>query len=440
MSAEGLEPRETAIASWSNVCPTTTRLVECADGSLPPDAGEGKFVIPRGAGRSFGDAAYVTRGTTLSSLRMARLGAVAAASRVVTCEAGVRMVDLHRHVAESGYSFGAYGGTPWATVGGAAASDIHGKSDWTDGSFGNHVQSMTVVVPDGGEIECSRSKHPDLFAATIGGMGLTGFIKSVTVQLDPKRRRAVRVRARVVSSLREMIDCFAGLGADMMVCDWLSPSIPSARGIFWYGSYVDGDVEPRGAATHVWLPRIKVFNRWTVRAMGIALQAFSKDLDVVRHVREFNYGGGHALLVNWNRLFGKRGFIEYHFALDEARFADGYRTLASMARERSVDLFFGVVKRLGAVRREGLLSFPMPGYGMNFQLEDTPEARRLLLAFTDALVQLGGRVYLAKDAVILPRHLEAMYADLGAWRRIVKTYDARGRIQSDLSMRLRMKP
>jgi len=191
--------------------------------------------------------------------------------------------------------------------------------------------------------------------------------------------------------------------------------------------------------TALWLPRVKVFNRWTVRGMGMVLEAAAKKLDVVLHVQQFNYGGGHTVLVNWNRLYGRRGFIEYHFALDEARFASGYHALASLARARSVDLFFGVVKRFGDVRRAGLLSFPVPGYGVNFQVEDTADARRLLLAFTDVLVELGGRVYLAKDAVILPRHLEAMYPQLGAWRAIVKAYDPRGRIQSDLSIRLRMK-
>jgi len=431
--------RDTDIASWSNVQKTTTRLVDCADGSLPVDAGDGTFVIPRGAGRSFGDAAYVTRGTTLSSLRMARLGAIDAAAGVVACEAGVRMIDLHRHVRHSGYSFCIYGGTPWATVGGAVASDIHGKSDWRDGSFGNHVVAVTVVAPDHGAIECSASQHPDLFAATIGGMGLTGFITSVTMRLEPSRRRAVRVRARVVSSVREMIDCFTHLGADMMVCDWLSPSLRSGRGILWYGVYVAGHVEPRSTVTALWLPRVKVFNRWTVRGMGMVLEAAAKKLDVVLHVQQFNYGGGHTVLVNWNRLYGRRGFIEYHFVLDEARFASGYHALAALARARSVDLFFGVVKRFGDVRRAGLLSFPGPGYGVNFQVEDTADARRLLLAFTDLLVELGGRVYLAKDAVILPRHLEAMYPQLGAWRSIVKAYDPRGRIQSDLSIRLRMK-
>jgi FAD/FMN-containing dehydrogenase len=429
----------TSIASWSNVRPGRTRLVDWRADLLRHVAPD-QPCIARGAGRSFGDAAYVTGGLTASLLQRRRLQPVDTARSRVTCDAGVAMIDLQRHVEQAGFRFPVYGGTQWATTGGAAASDIHGKNDVVDGSFGSHVESLVINTVDAGTLECSRQQHADLFSATLGGMGQTGVIESLTLRLRRDPCRSVRVQARHVGSVDEMLACFRELDAEFQVCDWMGLSARAPRGLFWYASRADQDSPEPGPGSDCWLPRIKLFNRWSVETMERLLLRRAHDLDVVRHIRAFNYGGGHERLKNWNRLYGRHGFIEYHFVLPEQKLTEGFHALLGMSARRSTELYFGVVKRFGDHRRAGLLSFPMAGYGMNFQMENTTTSRRLLSEFTDLLLSLGGRVYLAKDAVITEAQFAPMYPKLDEWRKIVGSYDSRHVLRSDLSTRLQLKP
>jgi decaprenylphospho-beta-D-ribofuranose 2-oxidase len=157
------------------------------------------------------------------------------------------------------------------------------------------------------------------------------------------------------------------------------------------------------------------------------------------HVADFNYIGLHDRFVNWKALYGRTGFLEYHFVVPDTCLRDAFSTLVQMAEAQRVTLHLGILKRLGPAPREGLLSFPREGYTVNFQVRDCEWNRRLLVSFTDFLIELRGRVYLAKDACLLPRQLWRMYHRLKEWQEIARRYDPGGKIQSDLSLRLGIK-
>lgn len=426
------------VASWSNVRATTTRLTSIDHESTPIATSRTRF-IARGAGRSFGDAAFLTGGLTIASAPLTRVGEVDVGTRRIDVDAGVSMVDLHAALERTPFYVPVYGGTPWATVGGALASDIHGKSDPASGSFGNHVESITVTLASGETVTCSHDNEPGLFAATIGGMGLTGFVRGARLALAPRPTQTVRVRARTFRSLGALMHAFDEDASPYQVADCTDLDGARPGGIFWSAEHVAGPRRRPSGSSDVWLPRVRAFHPWTVRAMEHVLSRAACGLDVIRHVRDFNYGGGHTVLRRWNRLFGRRGFIEYHFVLPEDRFLSGLELLRAHARRADVPLFFGVVKRLGHAPRAGMLSFPAPGFGMNFQTPDAEASRRMLVRFTDTLLELGGRVYLAKDAVITPRQLDAMYPRLDELRAVAARFDPSGRVQSDLSLRLRIK-
>jgi decaprenylphospho-beta-D-ribofuranose 2-oxidase len=163
-------------------------------------------------------------------------------------------------------------------------------------------------------------------------------------------------------------------------------------------------------------------------------------LDFVTHRRRFHFGSAHETLKNWNRLFGRRGFVEYHYCVPDAALEESFRALLGMRKSYGAHLFFAAGKRFGAHARAGMISFPAEGWGINFQVPNSGRHRRLLADFTDALAELGGRVYLAKDSVVTPRQLERMYARLPEWRGVLGRYDPGKRIQSDLSRRLELKP
>jgi FAD/FMN-containing dehydrogenase len=173
---------KTVLKSWSGLSPTETFLMPRREDVLAIVKNDKVPFIARGAGRRFGDVAYLTDGMTLSSLEINNIIALDLQEGKMVCEAGVRMGTLHLFLDPLAWSFPCYGGTQWVTLGGAVAADINSKNDVSQGSFGNHVDSLLVMTPNGQEVACSREVNRELFHATIGGMGLTGFIKRVTLK------------------------------------------------------------------------------------------------------------------------------------------------------------------------------------------------------------------------------------------------------------------
>lgn len=425
------------ITSWSGACATRTLLVpsrgfDCA--SAQP------AFIPRGGGNSFGDAAFLTDGFTVSCLDEAGLDMEDDSGGAVTCGAGVTMGHLHAELERRDLHLGVYGGTQFATAGGAVASDIHGKNDRAVGSCGNHVLALRLRTATGEVLHLSRSSDPELFSATLGGLGLTGVIDRVTFRVSRRERSCIRVRGRRVRSMPEMLACFAEVPSDHHVGDWLLPADAPDAGFFWYAVEQPGAAPPPPSASNLWLPRTRALGRFTVGLNSRLMALVAGRVDMIKHPRAFHYGGVHQRLRNWNRLYGRRGFCEYHWAVAADRFLEVYEQLVALARQHAVSPLFGVVKAFGSIAREGLLSFPGEGFAFSFQMENTPRHRAFMLCFTERLVDAGGRAYLTKDSVLAPRHVERMYPALDRWRAIVGRVDPEGRVRSDLSTRLGLKP
>lgn len=431
------------IASWSYTLPTTTRLKVYDKGQSNGLSRLSSPFIPRGAGRSYGDAAYITNGITLSSQTLDQIGELDAECGTITCESGVEIIQLHRFLEQTDWAFPIYGGTQWATIGGAVASDIHGKNDVAQGSFGNHVESIVLLLPDGTSLECSRDIRPDLFVATIGGMGLTGFIKAVKLKLQKDLPHMVRMRTKIVSGITQALACFDSSDHDFQFFSCAGcTGQPADGGLYATASYSEGpDAAPR-LALEFPVPAINFANllSWGLgsRTLNIAHRRHYRDIDKRTHIENYNYVGAPAVFKHFNKLCGP--LIEYQFVVSADQIQTVFTDLLKLSRARSLAGYGYAMKKFGRVRRMGLLSFPRPGYTVNFFTKDTPEARAFLTYFTDYLLELGGRVYLAKDSCILARQFEAMYDHLDRWREIVRHYDPANRVQSDLSRRLQMKP
>lgn len=441
----------TPIASWSNVCPATTTLADFSEAEWTRGLRSGA-VIPRGAGRSFGDAAYVSEGTTLCSTRLLDFGPIEPDEvepdrATIRVGAGVAVGELHRHVNDAGFRFPIYGGTQWATVGGAIGSDIHGKNHASAGSFGEHVVALELLTARGERLICSRSadQHPELFAATLGGMGMTGFILTATLALRRGRPGAVATRWRTVAGFEAMLDAFEADRAAYRFCSFVDLSRHAPRGLYCSATLLDSSrpldphLERFGRTLALPLPRVRVLGAPVVRVFDHLLHGVGRPRDGVTHERNFNFSGVHETLFHWNRLFGPRGFIEYQFALPRDPFVQVLEHACAGARERGLCLRFAVVKRFGEREASGLLSFPSPGYTINFQVEDDANARALLDRVTARVVEARGRLYLAKDAVASAAQFEGMYPDIDRWREVVATHDPHAKIASNLSRRLGLK-
>ncbi|MEM8925781.1 MAG: FAD-binding oxidoreductase [Actinomycetota bacterium] len=444
-SGSALASTRTKIASWSFTLPTSTDLLRY-DGDDLRWSQRPEPVIPRGAGRSYGDAAYVTGGVTLASSRLRRILDLDDETGTIRCEAGVEMGALHRFLEETDWSFPIFGGTQWATLGGATASDIHGKNHVADGSFGHHVAELEIVLGSGDTVLCSPEVNADLFRATIGGMGLTGFVKSVTLRLQPARSSVVRMRSSTVKGVPAFVDALMGSDDRFQFVSCVKPGTPATDvAIHPRANHAEpeGPVPSAREPIEVPLPTLR-FKR--LQLMHVGMSGFRRvqlrmygNTDKLTHVRDYNYIGLHEVIKNVNHLLGS--FIEYQFVVPAGDVQAAWSELIRMADRRRVTCRGYVFKRLGPMPGVGLLSFPAEGVTASMFAPDTVPTRRLFRDFTDALIEMGGRVYLAKDSCISARQLEAMYGDqLDAWRSIVSSYDPGNRVRSDMSRRLAMKP
>lgn len=428
------------VASWSHMLPSTTRFVHGTEGWRLALALDGRPVIPRGAGRSFGDAAYSGRGGTTclaASVADARLDEERLILRV---DAATAVGAVHDLLEASDYEFPVYGGTQWATVGGAVAGDIHGKNHAAEGSFGCHVAGLSLVTASGALLDCSSEDRSDLFEATIGGMGLTGLIETVELRLRRRRARTIRVE-RSALLLEDLYRRLDDRRPAFHFSAWFDLAGPAARGLHFEGELSDSPCPAPRRPRRLSTPRLPLVGAGAIRLAGRMVMARSQGVAVRHmHVRDFNYSGLHERLFGWNRLYGRSGMIEYQFVVAENLFPQILAGLIADARRNSVPLLAAVIKRLGDRRSPGLLSFPIEGLTVNFQTPPTAAALDLLSGFSDVVAAAGGRVNLTKDCCVLPGQFARMYDQLGDWQAIVRRYDPQSRIRSAMADRLRLKP
>lgn len=432
--------KKVKIASWSYTLPTTTYLTPYEEAQPQPWQQMGTPFIPRGNGRSYGDAAYVTDGLTLASQKLDSIGPVDESNGTITCGAGVTIGALHRHLEAqgNGWAFPIYGGTQWGTVGGATAVDIHGKNDVAQGSFGNHVAALTLLTPDGETLLCSPTRKPDVFAATIGGMGLTGLIKTVTLKLQRGLARALHVRTQMLPIGRTVFAAFETTACDFQFFSCAGCTFATCPGLYAHATYSDEVVHAPRKPLDLPTPTINLCRPSLVPLVNQLQRRLVGDKDEVVHIRDFNYIGPHEYFKQFNKLCGS--LIEYQFVVAAEQIETALGALLKIYQQRSLLCYGYVLKKLGAMPRGGLLSFPKAGYTVSFLVQNHPDARQFLINFTDLIIELGGRLYLTKDSCMLARQFERMYDQLDQWRTIVRQIDPTNRVQSDLSIRLGMKP
>lgn len=440
------------ITGWGRTAPSAATVLRPTDA---PDAERalagpltGRAVGFRGLGRSYGDAAQSAGGTVIETTAMTRILDLDVQRGVVRAEAGLSIDALLRRIVPLGWFVPVTPGTRMVTLGGAVAADVHGKNHHRDGSIGAHVATLTLVTPD------ATVHHliPDdaLFAATVGGMGLTGLITEVTLDLLPVRSAFLEVetaRAPDLDTLMATLDAHDGRHRYSVAwIDCLSTGKALGRGIVTSGDHVGHETLTRGqaAAPDDFAPKVRLrapafappglLNRVSVRAFNEAWfrRAPARPSTGIEHASTFF----HPLdgVADWNRIYGPRGFVQYQYVVPfgaEAMVAQSLRLLA----DAGAASFLAVLKRFGA-EGDGLLSFPMPGWTLALDLPVRHGLPDLLSALDRLVLAAGGRLYLAKDSRMPRSLLEAGYPRLEEFRALRRDIDPEGRIATDLSRRL----
>jgi len=438
-----LEP----VAGWGRHAVERGAVVRPERLLLPPG---GRPVLPRGLGRSYGDAA-VPASPGAFVLETARADRVVAFDRergTLTCEAGLSLAEILRVFLPRGWFPPVTPGTKFVTVGGCVACDVHGKNHHRDGPFGRFVDRLVLQVADGSVVECGPERERELFLATVGGMGLTGLITEVTLRLQPVDSAWMVVETEPVPGLGAMLDGLRDAGKDWPYTvgwiDCLARGAALGRGILMRGRHASRAEAPAGPPPEPrrldvpldapeWLLSpilMRGFNAayyWSRArprrgpARPVPCHGFFYPLDAI---------GG------WNRLYGRRGFLQYQCVVPRAAGPPAVAELLERVVEAGTASFLAVIKDCGP-ESDAYLSFPLEGTTLALDLPYRgPRTEALVHELNATVIAAGGRVYLAKDAVTRAQDFARMVPRLAEWRKVRDRWDPEHRFRSAQSVRV----
>jgi FAD/FMN-containing dehydrogenase len=409
---------------------------------LPDLSNSDHPVLPYGYGRSYGDSCLNENGVLLDTGHLNRFISFDEETGVLCCEAGVSLADILEVMVPRGWFIPVSPGTKFVSVGGAIANDVHGKNHHRSGTFGRHVVRLKLLRSNGERIVCSPETNADLFAATIGGLGLTGLILWAEIRLKPIVNPFIAMQRIRFSSLTEFMEL--STQADRQyeyTVSWVDLLVGGdalCRGIFMCGNHDTSQARAKQLPQKK-LPLSVPFDFPAMALNPLTVKAFNelyyhaqpgKKVEKVVSYDSFFYP--LDAIQHWNRMYGRRGFLQYQFVVPFEHGYESMKDILERIRRSGEGSFLTVLKQFGDIPSPGMLSFPRPGLTLALDFAFRGQQTLRLLDDLDTIVrESGGAVYPAKDArmsgssfqVFYPRWQEfAHYVDprfsSSFWRRV----------------------
>jgi FAD/FMN-containing dehydrogenase len=365
--------------------------------------------IPFGLGRSYGDAALFDN--VVKTSRFARILSFDEESGLLEAEAGLSLGEILEIFVPRGWFLPVTPGTKFVTLGGAIASDVHGKNHHKEGTFCEHIQKLKILKPDGQTAICSKSRNKELFFATCGGNGLTGLILSATLRLK-KIQTSYIVETKVkCENIDKVLDAFERYEQSTYSVAWIdcvTTGNSLGRSILMVGEHAEKEQLPSFNKKKPLLVHKKgklnipfnlpsfTLNPFTIKAFNSFYYYCGKEgvTNSIVHYDSFFYPLDS--INNWNRIYGKKGFLQYQFVVPKNGGKIAIKDILNRIAQNGTGSFLAVLKAFGK-ENENYLSFPMEGYTLALDFKISDKLFPFLKILDKVVLSYGGRLYLTKD-------------------------------------------
>ncbi|MGN6294076.1 MAG: FAD-binding protein [Chitinophagaceae bacterium] len=405
-------------------------------------------LVPRGLGRSYGDQAINENGRVVICTHLNHFLGWDEKEGILECEAGVSLEEIINVFGPKGWLPMICPGTKFVTIGGAIANDIHGKAHHVDGSFFNCVVSFTIMLASGEVVTASRTENADLFEANFGGLGLLGVILSAKIRLRKVETTYFKQKSIKVKNLDEMLNALEEYAHFNYSVAWVDPLAKGSKlgsGVLTVGNAAGlNDLPPSlrkeplklhkksKLTVPFFLPGF-LLNTLTVKMLNRVIAFVQNSPKEFIHYEKFFFP--LDMINNWNKGYGKRGFIQYQFVIPPGKEgAENVKKIIEMIASSGCTPFLNVFKKMG--HGQGILSFPFEGYTLAIDFPVTKNLRAFTKKMDAEVLKAGGRIYLGKDSMLDKETFQAMYPQYDQWLAVKRKYDPQNVFTSDIGRRL----
>lgn len=386
------------------------------------------LTLAYGNGRSYGDSCLAVSSHVIDMRPLDRFISVNWATGVLTAEAGVSLESILKLVIPRGWFLAVTPGTKYITLGGAIANDVHGKNHHIRGTFGCHVKRFSLLRSDAEKIICSLEENADLFAATIGGLGLTGIIEWAEIQLQPIQSSKIQHTVERFNSIDEFFKLSAELDLqNEYTVSWIDCSNNGktiGRGVYMAGNFATNGSLKVETTKHLNVPITPPISLINSLSLRIFNELYWRKHPAKRTQHLVGYEPFFYPLdsvLNWNRIYGRRGFQQYQCLIPENQAEPTIRVLLETIAKSGAGSFLAVLKRCGNIQSPGWLSFPQPGTTLALDFPHNKQLTTKLFPRLDTIVrEAGGRLYPAKDAHLSGEDFRRTYP---AWEKLEQLRD-----------------
>jgi len=394
----------------------------------PAMARAAKPTLAFGNGRSYGDACLAASDEVIQTRALDRIIEADWIRGRLRAEAGITLGQLLRTTVPRGWFLPVVPGTGMVTLGGAIANDVHGKNHHRQGTFGRHVEALELVRSDGPPLTCSPDTNGELFAATIGGLGLTGVIASADIRLMPVSGQAMTTVTQRFDRIEDAFELSARFDArheyGVAWIDCTAKGRRRGRGIYIAADHAPpgtpAQTEPHPLAMPI-TPSLPLINGLTTRAFNPVYWRMASPRQTMGTTHYTPYFHPLDAILGWNRLYGRKGFQQFQCVLPDGAAEAGIIEILEAVARSGLASFLTVLKRCGDLPSPGLLSFPMKGLSLAIDFAQSDRPERSLFPALDAIVHRhAGRLYPAKDAHMNPPHFQHAYPQ---WQQLERMRD-----------------